>query len=704
MNKSIRVLFISGSGEDVENIQSEMWNWGFSVVSERVSTYEELRTELKTRVWDLIISDYAIGQFYFTEAISLISGMDNKLPLIVVSDYKGEECMLEAIEKGCSDYILKNDFKRLRLSINRILKESAVCSGHEKMMMECFEDNKRLLDTLDSIGDGVIITDKKGNIIMLNKVSQACTGWMQQEALGKPLSSVFRIIDKTSRLPAENLQDKVLMQGKATGLKSNTVLVSKDCTERYVSANCAPIITEYNGFAGAILIFRDITRIKRIEDEIINEQRNLTAMFDAAPVGMLLFDQNAAIRKANSTIYYIAGKEPFKQSDNKRIGDIFKCPNRNNCAEGCGYCRECVSCGLNIALQKACSSDKIIINSDVQHTVFMNEDNMKLWLRINSVPIIIDTEQHTLVIIDDITGLKQLQEELKGSNEELQNALIELQRTQNHLIQQEKLAGIGQLAAGVAHEINNPLGFVMSNFETSKNYFEKYKRILDAYRYLKDELLNLGDKNIEIKISDINDLERKENMQFITEDLEDLFKDSKEGLERIGKIITGLRLFSRVDQQNDIAEYDLNEGIQNTLIVVNNEIKYYAAVEENLQNIPIIQANGGQINQVLLNLIVNAVHAIKSKGIEEMGLIKISTSCDDKFIYCCIEDNGEGIAEDNLNKIFDPFFTTKSIGKGTGLGLSISYDIIVNKHDGELQVKSTQGVGSSFIIKIPIHE
>ncbi|MHB1392309.1 MAG: sensor histidine kinase [Clostridia bacterium] len=704
MNKSIRVLHISDSREDVENIHNEMWNWGFSVVSERVSTYEELKTELKTRVWDLIISDYAIGQFSFTEAISLISGMENELPLIVVSDDNDEKYMFEAIEKGCSDYILKNDFIRLRLSINRVLKESAVRSDHKKKMREYSEDNKRLLDTLDSIGDGVIITDKKGNIIMLNKVTQVCTGWMQQEALGKPLSTVFRIIDKTSRLPAENLYDKVLMEGKATGLKSNTVLVSKDCTERYVSANCAPIITGYNGFAGAILVFRDITRIKRIEDEIINEQRNLTAMFDAAPVGMLLFDQNAGIRKANSAIYYIAGKEPFKQSDNKRIGDIFKCPNRNNCAEGCGYCGECISCGLNIALQKACSSDKIIINSDVEYTVFTNEDNRKLWLRINSVPIIIDAEQHTLVVIDDITGLKQLQEELKGSNEELQNALKELQRTQNHLIQQEKLAGIGQLAAGVAHEINNPLGFVMSNFETLKNYVGKYKGALDAYRDLRGEMLDSGNKNIESKIKNINDFELKANIDFIAEDLEDLFKDTNEGLKRIGKIISGLRLFSRVDQQNDVAEYDLNEGIQNTLIVANNEIKYYADVEMNLQSIPIIHVNGGQINQVLLNLIVNAVHAIKSKGTGEMGLIKISTSCDDEFIYCSIEDNGIGITEDNLNKIFDPFFTTKSVGKGTGLGLSISYDIIVNKHDGELQVKSTKDVGSSFIIKIPIHE
>ena len=166
----------------------------------------------------------------------------------------------------------------------------------------------------------------------------------------------------------------------------------------------------------------------------------------------------------------------------------------------------------------------------------------------------------------------------------------------------------------------------------------------------------------------------------------------------------GLRLFSRVDQQNEFDECDLNEGINNTLTVAQNEIRYYAVVEKDLGDIPMIHANGGQINQVLLNLIVNAVHAIKSKDSGEMGKIKISTGYDDKFVYCCIEDNGEGIAEENMHKIFDPFYTTKSVGQGVGLGLSISYDIITNKHGGELLVRSTKGVGSVFTIKLPIHK
>jgi signal transduction histidine kinase len=418
----------------------------------------------------------------------------------------------------------------------------------------------------------------------------------------------------------------------------------------------------------------------------------------------------------------MAGKQLARQNDNKKIGDILKCPSRNNCKEGCGHCNECRSCELSLALQKACRSDKAIIGSDIQYTVFINEDNKKLWLRISSVPLIIDAERHTLVIVDDITGLKQLQEELKKSNQELENTLQELKKAQNHLIQQEKLAGIGQLAAGVAHEINNPMGFVMSNFETLKRYFSKYQETLDAYRELKDQLselgsistqygyegmhnesLNQGSKIIESRINNINNIERKENIHFIVDDIEDLFKDTNEGLSRISKIIMGLRLFSRVDQQNEIAKYDLNEGIRNTLIVANNEIKYFADVEENLQNIPLIYADGGQINQVLLNLIVNAVHAIKSKNMEEKGIIKISTGCDDKYVYCSIKDSGVGIPEDNLNKIFDPFYTTKSAGKGTGLGLSISYDIVANKHGGELLVSSVEGEGSEFTIYLPLN-
>jgi len=703
MNKSINVLFVAKYEDDIKDIISEMERCGFDVFSERVDKIEDLSVELKNRKWNLVISDFAIDKITFEEVLTLIKRMDLEIPLIVVSDIDDYINMLYAIDRGCSDYIVKSDMKqRLGLTIYRILKQMEVCRGHKVTLKEYYIENKRLIDTLSCIGDGVIITDMNGNITMLNKVAEYYTGWERQEAIGEQLTAVFRIVDNVSRIQAENPLNKAIMERTGTGLKKNTVLISKDNTERYISASCSPIISGQNQLVGAILIFRDITRIKQAENELINEQQNLNAMFDAAPVGMLLLGQNATIKKANNKILDLANNRGVLQIRNNKIGDLFNCPNSYVNNKGCGNSYKCGNCELNAALRSACDSEKAIINTEIEYMLHTNESKTKLWLRINSVPVIIEGERNTLVIIEDITGLKQLQEKLERNNIELQHALEELKVAQNQLIQQEKLAGIGQLAAGVAHEINNPLGFVMSNFETLKKYFGKYKKALDLYEELRNEINDLKIESLGSKILNIDELEQRENLNFVTEDAEDLFRDTNEGLERIGKIITSLRLFSHIDQQNERDEYDLNEGIHNTLIVAHNEIKYCASVTENLQNVPTIYANGGQINQVLLNIIVNAAHAIKSKNSNEMGLIKISSSCDDKFIYCSIEDNGIGISEDHLNKIFDPFYTTKSVGKGTGLGLSISYDIIVNKHGGEISVKSKYGIGTKFTIKLPL--
>jgi signal transduction histidine kinase len=165
-------------------------------------------------------------------------------------------------------------------------------------------------------------------------------------------------------------------------------------------------------------------------------------------------------------------------------------------------------------------------------------------------------------------------------------------------------------------------------------------------------------------------------------------------------IIKSLLGFARKASSSEYNEYDINSNIKSTITIAYNEIKYYAAVEENLEEVPIIKALEGEINQVLLNILVNAAHAIRSKGIQ--GIIKIHTYQDDGFVKCEISDNGIGISEDNINNIFNPFFTTKPVGIGTGLGLSISHDIIVNKHSGSIEVKSNEGEGTTFVISLPI--
>ena len=314
-----------------------------------------------------------------------------------------------------------------------------------------------------------------------------------------------------------------------------------------------------------------------------------------------------------------------------------------------------------------------------------------------------------ILIVLDVTEQKCSENEIQkmllavnAQNTELREDNRKLKHTQSKLIQQEKLAGIRRLAAGMAHEINNPLGFVMSNVETLNKYVAKFEELISSYRDLKDSSIDTENSIIALKVEHINNLEKISNVNYMIDDLSEIFKDINEGFKRICKIITELRLFSCVDQPDHISEYDLNLGIQNTLQIVQSETKYNVRVEVLLGAIPPILVNGGEINQVILNIIINAVHAIKECKTKKEGLIRITTYCDKKLIFCEIEDNGIGIESADLNKIFEPFFTTKPIGQGMGLGLSMSYDIIVSKYKGEILVKSLLGKGTIFTIKLPV--
>jgi signal transduction histidine kinase len=192
-------------------------------------------------------------------------------------------------------------------------------------------------------------------------------------------------------------------------------------------------------------------------------------------------------------------------------------------------------------------------------------------------------------------------------------------------------------------------------------------------------------------------------IDFILEDIAGLFDDSRVGLERVTNIVKTLRDFSRIDQLGSLDKYNINDGINTTLVVVSNEIKYDVDVEMELSEVPPIICHAGQINQVLLNLLINAAQAIKSHERDDKGIIKIRTYATHDDVVCEISDNGPGIGPDCLPHIFNPFFTTKPVGQGTGLGLSISYDIIVTKHKGNLLVDSSLGKGTQFTIKLPIH-
>ena len=302
----------------------------------------------------------------------------------------------------------------------------------------------------------------------------------------------------------------------------------------------------------------------------------------------------------------------------------------------------------------------------------------------------------------EIAERKKAEENAKIACEKLEKANIELKQIQSQQVQNAKLVSIGQLAAGVAHELNTPIGFVSSNFETLKDYVTKMQKMMQTYSELIGDINTMEKSELMDKVKLIKSNHNSMKIDYILNDIISLFNDSQEGIERVTTIVRTLRDFSRIDHLGNYDNYDINDGIKTTLIVANNEIKYHADVITDLGDVPPIICDAGQINQVLLNIIVNASQAIKSQEKDKKGIIKVRTYATAEEVICEITDNGPGIDSENLSQIFDPFFTTKPLGQGTGLGLSISYDIIKVKHHGELFVDSSKGEGTKFTIKLPI--
>lgn len=300
---------------------------------------------------------------------------------------------------------------------------------------------------------------------------------------------------------------------------------------------------------------------------------------------------------------------------------------------------------------------------------------------------------------------KEYQKVLEKQNRDLRKLNRMLGDAKEKMVHQEKLAGIGHLAAGVAHEINNPLGFIMSNFEVLSEYFSRYNKLLSSYEVLEEILEECNSVNVIDVLKKIFMLKNELKIEYVAEDAMDIFDDSFEGLHRIKKIVSGLKNFSRIDALQEYEPYCINKGIEDTLIIMGNELKYTSDVEFIKGDVPEIQAIGGEINQVILNLLINANDAVQEKyNGEKLGSILIETRLNEDQVQVIIQDDGTGIPEGKMNQIFNPFFTTKPVGVGTGLGLSIAYDVIQTKHKGTIEVESKQGEGTCFILRLPIEQ
>lgn len=292
--------------------------------------------------------------------------------------------------------------------------------------------------------------------------------------------------------------------------------------------------------------------------------------------------------------------------------------------------------------------------------------------------------------------------QLREKNQQLEHTLHELQHTQSQLIQSEKMSSLGQLVAGIAHEINNPVNFIFGNLSHVREYSQGLLNLLHLYQ---KEYPNAG--------SEIQDEIEEIDLEFITEDLPNLLSSMKVGADRIREIVLSLRNFSRIDEA-DMKDVDIHEGIDSTLMILHNRLKAKPdhpniQVIKEYGKLPRIECYAGQMNQVFMNVLTNAIDALdeynKKRTLEDIkanpSWIKIRTEVLDGRVLIRIADNGLGMTEEVRQKLFNPFFTTKPIGKGTGLGLAISYQIVVEKHRGQVECISAPGEGAEFIIEIP---
>jgi signal transduction histidine kinase len=341
----------------------------------------------------------------------------------------------------------------------------------------------------------------------------------------------------------------------------------------------------------------------------------------------------------------------------------------------------------------------------------------RVRIHLNLYNLTVALEQQNVLLRSEVEQRQQAEAALRKLNEELETKIVErtaeltatlneLQQAQVHLVQTEKMSSLGQLVAGVAHEINNPVNFIRGNLKPVNEYMKDLLHLIKLYQ-----------KHSSITPDEVQEFSEKVDLAFLTEDLPKVISSIQVGVERICQIVSSLRNFSRLDEA-EVKLVDLHEGINSTLLILQHRLNTKTRhppiqIIQDYGNLPLVECYPGPMNQVFMNLLSNSIDALEEKyerfsreqAERHSGTIRIRTErVQEDSVLITISDNGDGIPEEMLSKIFDPFFTTKPVGKGTGLGLSISHQIIIEKHVGKLQCYSDVSEGTEFQIQIPIQQ
>ncbi|XGV95298.1 MAG: PAS domain S-box protein [Leptolyngbya sp. BL-A-14] len=648
-----------------------------------------IQQALQTGTIQIYEQQILIGDALQTEEVRIVVCGDDET-LVIVRDITERKQIEEELRRT-------NEELEQRVEERTLLLQQTVAELEQEVRdrraaeIALKHSEQRFRDVSEAAGEYIWEIDANGVYTFVTERVKEVKGFEASAVLGH---SPFEF------MPIDDIEAVEAVLKEASAHKGSFKLHHRNITNSgeivWEEVNGVPLLNEQGdivGFRGAGL---SITDRKRAETELQESRQLLQLVIDTIPQTIFWKDRQSVYLGCNQRLATLAGYT----SPTEVIGKTdYEMPWK---PEETDFYREC-----DRRVMASNTAELGIVES------LMNSDGQQIWLETNKAPLH-NTQGQVIGILgtfQDITERKQAELKLQCLNTELEqrttqltDALTQLKQSQQQMIQTEKMSSLGQLVAGVAHEINNPVNFIHGNLSHAHDYIRDLLDLVDLYQH-----------HYPNPTQAIADQIEAIDLEFLTEDLTKLLQSMRIGTDRIREIVLSLRNFSRLDEA-EVKAVDIHDGINSTLTILQNRLKARAErpeiqVVKNYGQLPLVECYPGQLNQVFMNILANAIDALEEANAQQTyeeikenpNKITIQTSLlDSKWIKISISDNGTGMPESVCQRIFDPFFTTKAVGKGTGMGMSISYQIVAEKHGGQLDCSSNPGEGTEFTIRIPI--
>ena len=656
------ILILDDSAADIEIIENEMTINHLSFTSHAVNNEKDYRRYLEKTEPDIILSDYNLPSFTGLNAFSIARKLYPKVPFIFISGVMTDEFAAETLRMGVTDCIHKDSIKKLAPVIRRAIIENRDRKALEAMNEALALGEYKYRNLVDNINVGIFGTTVDGTILVANNALVLMSGYDSvQELMTINIKSLYK-----DNIDREDMINEITREGS---IKNRSMWMKKKNGESFYISFTAVGHFDKNGNLETIDgIAEDITERYRTEEHI----RAINSEYE------LIFNSIVSVIIGVSRKDTVTHWNPFAE-------ELFGIPAKNVIG------KKISETGLEWAWDRIyiaiaeCMTKEVPVR--LEDLSFKRKDGRVIILGLTINPLKRNS-------CDEIEGFILLGKDLT------QSRFLESQ-----LVQVRKLEAIGQLAAGVAHEINTPIQYIGDNLHFIRDAFSK---LIGMKENLARYLMEYGSDSRESEIirNFLGNISM-ESIDYFIGEIPKAIEEALEGAERVAKIVRSMKQFSHPRQEVK-QPTDINRAIGSTVIISRNEWKYVADMEERYDpDLPAVPCFEAEFNQVVLNIIMNAADAIKeaiAAGIIRKGLIVISTRLNANWAEVEISDNGKGIPENIQDRIFDLFFTTKDVGQGTGQGLAISHSIITQKHGGSLTFSSVPGRGTKFLIRIPFDD